>query len=60
MEDIKIPKTGGAKRLRDFAKDIRKSKPSKRLKDLLIKRDEPKEERKKIAKPRRNKTEVNL
>ncbi len=30
MEDIKTPKVGGAKRLREFAKDIRKSKPSSR------------------------------
>jgi hypothetical protein len=50
MEAIKTPKVGGAKRLRDFAKDIRKSKPSKRLKDLLIKREDLKEERKKSAK----------
>jgi hypothetical protein len=60
MEAIKTPKVGGAKRLRDFAKNIRKSKPSKKLKDLLIKRDDPKEERKKSAKPSRNKTEVDL
>ena len=60
MESTKTPKVGGAKRLRDFAKDIRKSKSSKRLKELLNKKEEKIDGRKKSAQPSRNKTEVDL